>query len=211
MNTKKLNSPLPAGEGQGEGGSGPGPSSINNNSLLSNLQTNPNYRSPYGPRQKTPIYFAAKGRTKQEFQNECDINQIMARFDKTGVLAFTNRFQPQYGDCTGIEFQNSMETIATGRSMFQELPSGLRARFKNDPAAFLDFIHDDRNYEEARELGLLRPSDAQGTPLAKGTGQLNQEAGKGSEGESKSRPGSSEPGRGAEGAAKSERSSEKTA
>ncbi|WNK13515.1 MAG: internal scaffolding protein [Microvirus sp.] len=123
------------------------------------------FRSAYTPRVKLTISFPQQGRTKQEFKNECDINTIMARFDKTGVLAFTNRFQPQYGDVTGIEFQTSMELIAHGRSMFQELPSGIRARFQNDPARFLDFVHDENNAEEMRAMGLLRPTDAQATPL----------------------------------------------
>jgi len=146
---------------------GPGPSTVQPLYEIKHSPPKTHYRTAYGPRQRLSIAFPENGRTKQEFKNECDINTIMARFDKTGILAFTNRFQPQYGDATGIEFQNSMETIAAGRSMFQELPSAIRARFQNDPARFLDFVHDERNAEEMREMGLLRPSDAQATPLPK--------------------------------------------
>ncbi|AXH75967.1 MAG: internal scaffolding protein [Microviridae sp.] len=187
---------------------GPGPIPVPQIKYASALT---HYRHAYGPRQRQSIAFPENGRTKQEFKNECDINTIMARFDKTGVLAFTNRFQPQYGDATGIEFQNSMEIISSGRSMFNELPSGIRARFKNDPALFLDFVHDERNVEEMREMGLLRPSEAQATPLAEGSVERSQGPGKGLPEDSNQGGSSSEPARGAEGGAKSDRRSEKTA
>ncbi|WNK12825.1 MAG: internal scaffolding protein [Microvirus sp.] len=167
------------------------------------LKTNAHYRSAYGPRLRQTISFPEQGKAKQEFKNECDINNIMARFDKTGMLSFTNRFQPQYGDTTGIEFQSAMETIAQGRSMFQELPSGIRNRFKNDPAQFLDFVHDERNIEELRAMGLLRPSDAQATPLPDPSPKPSQGPRTGLAGDSKSGVRGSELDRGAEGPAKS--------
>jgi len=104
------------------------------------------------------------GRTKQAFKDECDINTILKRFLRTGVLDFTNKREAQYGDTTGLEFNQAMQTVAQAKSLFADLPAGLRARFKNDPAEFLDFVQDDRNMEEARKLGLLKP--AKTDPLA---------------------------------------------
>lgn len=97
------------------------------------------------------------GRTKQSFKDEMDINHIVKRFLKTGVLEFTRKNEPRYGDTTGIEFQAAMQTVAEAKSMFNDLPSELRARFENEPAQFLDFIQDENNYDEARKLGLLNP------------------------------------------------------
>jgi len=190
---------------------GPGPSTVQPLYEQKHSPNKTHYRTAYGPRQRLSIAFPETGRTKQEFKNECDINTIMARFDKTGILAFTNRFQPQYGDTTGIEFQNSMETIAAGRSMFQELPSAVRARFQNDPARFLDFVHDERNLDEMREMGLLRPSDAEAAPLPDPSGERSHGPEKALPEDSKSRGGLSELDRGAGGPAKSDRRSEKTA
>lgn len=111
------------------------------------------------------------GRTRQSFKEECDINNIMARFSRTGVLDFVNRLEPRYGDVTGLDYQQAMDVVATARSMFEDLPSALRARFENDPAQLLDFMADPANRDEAVKLGLSpRPeSDARGdvaTPLA---------------------------------------------
>lgn len=97
------------------------------------------------------------GRTKQSFKDECDINTIIQRFLRTGQLDLANKLEPRYGDCTGIEFQSACQTVAAAKSLFAELPAALRNRFENEPAKFLDFVHDDRNIEEARELGLLKP------------------------------------------------------
>lgn len=132
-------------------------------------QSKPNFFiTPYGPKLKTSIDFTldGDGRTKQSFKAESDINHIMARYAKTGVLEFVNQHAAQYGDCTGIEFEAGMRTIAAAKSMFADLPAELRNRFENDPGRFLDFVNDDRNREEARELGLLRPEPVQATPPA---------------------------------------------
>lgn len=96
------------------------------------------------------------GRTKQSFKDECDINNIMSRFARTGVLDFAARNEPRYGDCTGLDFTESMQRVAAANTLFQELPAKLRDRFKNSPAEFLDFVQNDANREEAMELGLLR-------------------------------------------------------
>lgn len=108
--------------------------------------------------------------TKQSFKDESDINNILKRFLKTGVMDFAQKNEPRYGDTTGLEFTQAMQTVAAAKSLFAELPAHLRARFENEPAKFLDFVQDDNNREEARALGLLKPSavapELEATPLA---------------------------------------------
>jgi phage internal scaffolding protein len=66
-------------------------------------------------------------------------------------------FNPgEYRDLDGTDYQEYMQTVASANSMFEELPSALRKRFKNDPAQLLSFVHDDKNVDEAHKLGLLR-------------------------------------------------------
>lgn len=122
-------------------------------------------RTAYGPKLRQQIFFTGSGRTKQNHKAECDINQIMARYLRTGVIDVQARHAPRYGDCTGVEFEKGMQTIAAAQSMFNELPAKLRDRFENDPGKFLDFVHDPKNIEEAREIGLLKPKAPEATPL----------------------------------------------
>lgn len=112
----------------------------------------------YGPKRHAPLSFPEKGgRTRQEFRAECDINVIMRRYQQTGVLEFTNKREAQYADVTGHDYQTAMDLVANARTAFEELPSSIRARFNNDPGELLDFVHDPESYDEAVELGLLKP------------------------------------------------------
>lgn len=113
-------------------------------------------RSAYSLKDRVQISFTGSGRTKQSFKTESDINHIMARFLKTGVIDFTQKHEPRYGVTTGIEYQACMLNVAAAKSMFADLPAELRNRFENEPAKFLDFVQDERNRDEATALGLLK-------------------------------------------------------
>lgn len=113
--------------------------------------------SAYSPKKRVQLKCSTLGRTKQAFKDECNINTIINRFLRTGVMDFAQKNQARYGDVTGIEYQSAMNTVAAAKSLFNELPAQLRDRFDNEPALFLDFVQDKRNEEEARELGLLKP------------------------------------------------------
>lgn len=102
--------------------------------------------------------------TKQEFREECDINILMSRYEQTGQLPNINEAIPQYLEMTGADFQEHMEIIAGARTMFNELPSGIRNRFNNDPAYFLDFCHNPNNRLEMAEMGLLKPQSEWAIP-----------------------------------------------
>ena len=94
--------------------------------------------------------------TKQSFKDECDINNIMRKYEQTGVLMHARQHMGQYGDFLGApEYHEAMNAIVLADEMFMSLPSKVRAKFGNDPAAFLAFVQDEKNSEEMRELGLL--------------------------------------------------------
>ncbi|WNK12843.1 MAG: internal scaffolding protein [Microvirus sp.] len=118
----------------------------------------PVFISAYGPKLVVEHDFSQGGRTKQSFTAECDINNIMARYQKTGILDFVNQHEPQYGDVTGIDFQTAMEIMTQGQTMFNDLPSELRSHFNNDPAEFLEFSSNPSNKLEMARMGLLNPT-----------------------------------------------------
>jgi len=117
-------------------------------------------KSAYSPKLRVQLTFTTKGRTKQAFKDECDINKIMARYIKTGTLEFATRNEGRYGDCTGMQYEEACYRVAAAKSLFNELPAELRNRFDNEPGQFLAFVQDDRNRAEAQELGLLKPVEA---------------------------------------------------
>lgn len=105
-------------------------------------------------------FSASKNRTKQEFKDECDINQILAKYVKTGVITHSAKFGGQYMDCPAFDFREAMEKVAQAEMMFIELPAKVRERFRNDPGQFLQFVQDPKNAEEAAALGLATPPPA---------------------------------------------------
>lgn len=121
----------------------------------------------YGPKRRVTLT-CGPSMTKQSFKEECDINNIIANFTKTGLLEYAQEHQPQYGDVTGIDFQTAMQTISQANEMFDELPSKIRQRFQNDPVAFLDFIQDPESRSEAIQLGLIDPQRVEDAEAAKG-------------------------------------------
>lgn len=90
----------------------------------------------------------------QAFKDECDINRIMSGYQKSGAVNWLEKRQGQYLDVTAIDFMDAMQTVVKGREMFEELPSSIRDRFRNDPAEFLDFMHNPENADEMYKLGL---------------------------------------------------------
>ena len=96
---------------------------------------------------------------KQSFKDECDINKIMAKFQKTGVLNHYAKHAPSYQDIPALEYADALNIIATADTMFEELPSELRKEFKNDPEVFLEFVQNPANLDQMREMGLAKPGD----------------------------------------------------
>jgi len=99
------------------------------------------------------IQFSGTG-AKQSFKDECDINNILKRFTKTGAIEHLNKHQPRYGVISGENFLDAQNTIAQAKSMFNELPAATRRAFDNEPERFLDFVSDEANHPKLHELGL---------------------------------------------------------
>jgi len=110
-------------------------------------------------RQRQTFYTTGDSLTHQSFKDECDINRIMLKWQKTGMVEHANHFQGSYGDFTNVptDYQEAMNQVINTQEMFSSLPSSIRKRFGNDPAAFLDFVEDPDNRDEMARMGLLKP------------------------------------------------------
>lgn len=111
------------------------------------------------------LTFATSGpsRTHQAHKEECDINRIMRRYAKTGVIEHVNRYQGRYGDFTQVpeDYESALAHVQEAEDMFMSLPSSIRKRFDNSPGEFLAFASDPDNADAMRELGLSgRPEPA---------------------------------------------------
>lgn len=114
-------------------------------------------RSRFSARHKDALSFVGdRGKTKQSMKDECDINNIMARYIKTGTVAHMNRYSGEYGFAPVLEYRDAIEMVRKAQDMFADLPAIVRKRFENDPGKFMEFVQDERNIDEMREMGLAR-------------------------------------------------------
>jgi phage internal scaffolding protein len=113
------------------------------------------FRTAYGQKLRVAIA-TGDGLTEQNHKDETDINQIVRKYNKTGLIDHLNQFEKQYGDMTGFDYQDAMNTVAAANTMFEGLPSSIRNKFDNDPAKFINFVDDEANADKLVEMGLAK-------------------------------------------------------
>ena len=100
-------------------------------------------------KRKFSIDCGKKSKTRQSFAKDCDINNIMAKYQKTGAISHFTEHQARYDFADSISFHDALNLVKEGDSMFAALPSVLRERFE-EPGAFLDFVQDEANGDGRR-------------------------------------------------------------
>lgn len=97
-----------------------------------------------------------ESRTKQSFKDECDINNVVSRWMKSGIAGSSfNASTGSFLDVSNVpDYHTAMNVVLNAQRLFSELPSVVRERFKNDPGEYLRFMDDPNNTEEAIKLGL---------------------------------------------------------
>lgn len=120
------------------------------------------FRTRFSLNQSRPkvLCTSEEGKTMQEFVKDCDINLIIAKYRKTGVLPESARkVAAQYGDFSQVPtFQEMQEKINLGMELFAALPAKVRKQFSNDPAEFLSAAETDEGRKLMVTLGLGKES-----------------------------------------------------
>lgn len=106
--------------------------------------------------------------TQQDHKDQCDINLIIPKYQKSGVITHVADFEAQYGEFLGIDFKQANDLVIGAKNKFNELPSEVRSYFKNDPGKLLEFMENPDNRDKAIELGLI---DRAWTPETDGLGE----------------------------------------
>lgn len=78
--------------------------------------------------------------TEQHHKEAVDINNILKKYQETGVFDHVSRHGGDYGFIDGSTFQEQMFQVKKAQEMFMDLPSQARDFFDHDPAKFLDFV-----------------------------------------------------------------------
>lgn len=91
------------------------------------------------------------GLTQQHFKEECDINNILRNYSPP----LNNIPPPVFGDFTTSDLMSAYDIVRRASNDFDALDSNIRARFNNNPLELMQFLENEKNREEAIQLGLL--------------------------------------------------------
>ena len=121
---------------------------------------------------RIPVQVSFKGtktRTKSEFADEANINNIVKRC-MNGAAMPTGGRTPLFGDFSEVaDFTTAQTLIAQANAEFEQLPSDVREKFGNDVSALMDFLDDENNLDEAIALGLAPKPESEPKTLDENT------------------------------------------
>lgn len=117
--------------------------------------------------------------TQQQFKKQTDINNIMARYAKTGQLPADIIRQGTYADVSQIpDLLEATRLVNQAHIDFMALPPEIRNKVQNDPTKLVAYLQDPANDAEAVRLGLKvkKETAPEPTPAASKPGSAPQEA-----------------------------------
>lgn len=110
----------------------------------------------------TPV--TGESRTHQSFKNECDLNHMMATYQRTGLIP-QNKLPARYEDLSNAtDYQTAKNLMIEADAAFQTIPASLRKKYDNNAAKFLAALESGEAQDDLREAGLLVPSGDPATP-----------------------------------------------
>lgn len=89
--------------------------------------------------------------TEQHHARACDINTIMAKYVRTGLIEHVSQYEPRFGDVSKVDFQDAMFLVKEVESEFQNLPAYVRAHY-GDAQNYLEAISTPEGVEALRSL-----------------------------------------------------------
>lgn len=125
------------------------------------------FKTAYGPKNRVQTQNTDPSMTKQALKDEADVNKIIKRYKKTGVLPNLQKLEGIYGEITSMDLQESLDKVIRSQEAFQEVPSEIRKQFNNDAGAFIDYATNPANIDQMRAWGLapaIAPSPVPDNP-----------------------------------------------
>lgn len=111
--------------------------------------------------------------TKQYPKDECDINNILSQYKKTGIINHINSMQGEFIDLPSeLDYQAAMNLGIRASEAFASLPAVVRDRFRNDPRYLLAALGNPAFKAELEGLGVLRKPESAAPPPASGPGSV---------------------------------------
>lgn len=109
-------------------------------------------------------------RTKQYMAEQCDINNIIKRYQASGQVNHLASGKPSYGDFSqSSDYFDAVSKVSAAHDDFDKLPSAIRAFVNNDPGMFLALCENPDNAKIMANIGLTELYEELHGPLPKPT------------------------------------------
>jgi hypothetical protein len=115
------------------------------------------------------------GKSNVEQHHRTEIKKMVADAESRGLLRASVKFEGQLDDFPDYDFQEAQMMMADARSKFEQLPSGIREKFENNPAKFMNFINKASD-EQLKEYGFSKNVHDGITAEGTHTGKVAQRA-----------------------------------
>jgi len=115
-----------------------------------------------------PVVFSddTPSMTRQEFAKECDINVLMAHYEKNAIMPPTNGREPAYFDASSVpDFREALDIAREAQEAFLRVPAATRKELDNDVHKFVEYAQDPENLPQMRKWGLAEPEKVPDGPM----------------------------------------------
>lgn len=104
--------------------------------------------------------------TRQEFAGDCDINVLMAHYERNAVVPPQNQREPMYFDASEVpDFRTSLDIAREASEAFMRVPAVVRKELDNDVYKFVEYAQDPANLDQMRKWGLAEPAPVEPGPM----------------------------------------------
>lgn len=131
------------------------------------------FRTMYKHRDETlhqGIVFDEPSMTDQSQYKDTDINNIVKRFQVTGLLdspGAVDYTTLKYGDATLLpDYQTALDLVNGVQEEFATLPSEIREKFGHDPMQLVEALGDPNKRTMLQDIGLLAKDDPDNKQIA---------------------------------------------
>jgi len=106
-------------------------------------------------------------KTVQDEKDACDINKIVERFDRTGLVTHLAKGVPRMLDVSELgDFKSTADKVIAVEKWFEGLPAKVRQAFQNDARVMLERVNDPASRELFEALDLKVLTDKGEAPAA---------------------------------------------
>lgn len=102
--------------------------------------------------------------TKQEFKHECDVNVIVARFQKTGIAPPAVGIENYLDVSEMTDYKQAVDMLMAAEDDFKKLPMKIKEEVGNTAQGLLDYVADENNKQQLIDWGLLEGEKTSNEP-----------------------------------------------